>query len=407
MEDIWLFNDCAINEQIQDTVTTVMNRTNQTLLEQMKMTDVEILRRMELLGLTTKSLELLSRHKILVESNIDPVVEEFYEKQTAIDEISLLIGDADTLIRLRNAQRKYVIDLFSGNYDAEYVNNRLRIGMVHKRIGVQPTLYLSAINTLKTLVESLLKRHLREDSSLELVLDTLNRLVSFDTTLVFDTYIDSLVSEIETAKRRTEAYAMGLEEKIADRTRQLEEQAKIDPLTNIYNRRALQDILRKELAGAKRRRNILSIAYFDIDNFKSINDSFGHMHGDNVLKRMGQAMNQNIREVDIPCRYGGDEFCLVLADCDTDNAMIICDKIMSSFKEEFPKVSISIGIAETGPDDFIDGDSLLAEADDNMYIVKRANPESAKPEKEAKLSKAFLANLKSIGSGSETSSKIQ
>ena len=67
-------------------------------------------------------------------------------------EIALLIGDADTLRRLRSAQRKYVNDLFSGFYNLEYVNNRLRIGLVHKRIGVEPKLYLAAINTLHQLL---------------------------------------------------------------------------------------------------------------------------------------------------------------------------------------------------------------------------------------------------------------
>jgi diguanylate cyclase len=166
-----------------------MNRTGQTLLEQMKKTDVEIQRRMELVGLTEEALAQLSCHNGLIEAYIDPLLDEYYEKQTAIDEISMLIGDADTLSRLRNAQGKYVIDLFSGGYDGESVNNRLRIWLVHKRIGVQPTLYIAAISMLKDHVESILRQNLHIDSNLEKVLTILNRLVSFDTTLVFDTYI--------------------------------------------------------------------------------------------------------------------------------------------------------------------------------------------------------------------------
>jgi hypothetical protein len=84
-----------------------------------------------------------------IEPHIDALVDKFYTLQTGITEIALLIGDADTLTRLRAAQRRYILDLFSGLYDLEYVNNRLRIGLVHKRIGVEPKLYLAAINTLK------------------------------------------------------------------------------------------------------------------------------------------------------------------------------------------------------------------------------------------------------------------
>ena len=245
-----------------------MRRTDTTLLEQMQISDVEISNRMMLLGLNKDSLDLLSSHKSLIEDNIDIIVDEFYEKQTAIDEISLLIGDADTLMRLRNAQRKYVIDLFSGNYDTEYANNRLRIGMVHKRIGVEPKLYLSAVKTLKELIVNVLKKNIKKNDILDRTISALDNLFYFDTTLVFDTYIDSLVGEIESAKRKTEAYAKSLEEKVAERTKQLEEQARLDPLTGLYNQRAMQDVLRRELATSKRRGSNLSLVYIDVDNWK-------------------------------------------------------------------------------------------------------------------------------------------
>ena len=350
-----------------------MKRTQQTLLEQMKMSDVEILHRMKLLNLNKEELNLLYSHKILIEDNIDVIVDEFYEKQTEIDEISLLIGDADTLRRLRSAQRKYVMDLFSGNYDSEYVNNRLRIGMVHKRIGVEPKLYLSAVRTLKDVVIKTLKRTITKSDLLEQTLDALDKLLYFDTTLVFDTYIDCLVGEIENAKNRTEVYAKSLEEKVAERTQQLEEQAQMDPLTNLYNQRAMQDLLRRDLSTSKRRQVKLSLVYFDVDKFKDINDTHGHLKGDEVLKNIGQAMLNNVRETDVPCRYGGDEFCIILPDCGADEAKVICEKIIKEFGDRYPDYSLSIGIAETGLDEYIDGDNLIKMADDKMYLAKEDN----------------------------------
>lgn len=337
----------------------------------MQISDVEISYRMELLGLDNDALGLLSNHKTLIEDNIDIIVDEFYEKQTEIDEISLLIGDADTLRRLRNAQRKYVIDLFSGVYDSEYVNNRLRIGMVHKRIGVEPKLYLSAVKTLKELIINVLKKNINNDDVLEQTFDTLDKLFYFDTTLVFDTYIDSLVGEIESAKRKTEAYAKSLEDKVAERTRQLEEQARLDPLTGLFNRRAMQDVLRRELVGAKRRESILSLVYFDIDQFKEINDIQGHTKGDEVLKNIGQAMLNSIREVDVACRYGGDEFCLILPDCSIKNAKDICKKTIEKFTEKYPDYSLSMGISTVGNGEYVDGDKLIKAADEKMYLAKK------------------------------------
>jgi len=348
-----------------------MRRTDTTLLEQMQISDVEIANRKELLGLNRDALNILSSHKLLIEGNIDIIVDEFYEKQTDIEEISLLIGDADTLMRLRNAQRKYVIDLFSGDYDGEYVNNRLRIGMVHKRIGVEPKLYLSAVKTLKEIIVKVLKNNIKQNETLEAVLDALDNLFYFDTTLVFDTYIDSLVGEIESAKRKTEAYAHSLEEKVAERTQQLEEQARLDPLTNVYNQRAMQDMLKRELSVAKRRESELSLIYFDVDNFKKINDTQGHIKGDEVLNYIGQTLLGNIREVDVACRHGGDEFCIILPECSLENAKGICEKIITEFTKRYPDFSLSMGISGIESGKPIDSEILIKNADEKMYLAKK------------------------------------
>lgn len=348
-----------------------MVRTSLTLLEQMKISDVDVSGRMEVLNLTTMDLELLASHQTLIEDNIDVIVEEFYENQTNNDEISLLIGDADTLRRLISAQRNYVLELFSGKYGLDYVNNRLRIGLIHKRIGVEPKLYLSAVRTLKSIVNKALKRSLKNQDEVDLALNALDKLIYFDTTLVFDAYIDSLVGEIENAKRKTDLYAAGLEKKVALRTRQLEEQAKTDPLTGIFNQRAMHDMLTRELTVAKRRQTKISLVYFDVDKFKQINDTLGHIEGDIVLKHIGQSLQEVIRETDIPCRYGGDEFCLILPECSAHRAEEVCQKLIESFSAKCPDISLSIGIAETGPESFIDNEELIKLADQRMYVAKQ------------------------------------
>lgn len=348
-----------------------MRSTDTTLLEQMQISDVEIANRIELLGLDKDAFRLLSSHKILIEANIDIIVDEFYEKQTKINEISLLIGDAETLVRLHNAQRKYVVDLFSGNYDSEYVNNRLRIGMVHKRIGVEPKLYLSAVKTLKEIIVKVLKTNIYKIEVLEQTLSALDNLFYFDTTLVFDTYIDSLVGEIETAKRKTEEYAKSLEQKVAERTKQLERLSKIDPLTSIYNQRAMQDVLRRELSVATRRESKLSLVYIDVDNFKKINDREGHIKGDEVLKCIAQTMLNSIREIDVACRYGGDEFCLILPECSVEKAKDICGKIIQKFTDLYPEFSLSMGISGIEPGEYVDSDALIKMADEKMYMAKK------------------------------------
>jgi len=326
---------------------------------------------MELLNLNIINLKSLSNYKSIIEENVDFIIDKFYEKQTDIEEISLLIGDIDTLKRLKVAQHKYIMDLFSGHYDSEYVNSRLRIGMVHKRIGVEPKLYLSAVRILKELVSEVLENLIEDKKELSSTLDILDKLLYFDTTLVFDTYIESLVGEIKTAKSKTEVYAQSLEKKVTERTKQLEEQAKIDPLTKLYNQRAMYESLRREILTAKRRQTKLSFIYFDIDKFKYINDTFGHIKGDEVLRSIGDFLNNSIRETDIACRYGGDEFCVILPECDISNARVICEKLIEKFSLKYPDYSISIGISETGIEDYLDESQIIKDADKKMYLAKK------------------------------------
>lgn len=348
-----------------------MKRTDQSLIEQMKITEVGIAQRKELLEFSASDLKLLTDQKLLIEENIDQIVSEFYETQTRVDEISLLIGDADTLTRLQYAQRKYVLDLFSGEYDDVYVNNRLRIGLVHKRIGVDPKLYLAGVRTLKAVISKNLRQHISEQKLLESTLDALDKLFYFDITLVFDTYIDTMVNEIKVAQRKAESYATSLEGKVAERTKELKNQAQLDPLTNIYNHRALRQFLTRALAMSIRQRKHIAIIYLDIDNFKHINDKFGHIIGDEVLKFLASILISSIRSVDFACRYGGDEFCVLLPECRIVNAKIVCEKIISKFVKKYPDYSISMGIAESDIDQAMDVDQLIQLADSQMYLAKK------------------------------------
>ncbi len=347
--------------------------TDYSLFEQMHLNEDEIAKRMKLLELDGNTAKLLSSQKLVIEENVETIVKEFYKIQTSIEEIMLLIGDADTLKRLQTVQKTYILDLFSGNYDSTYVNNRLRIGMVHKRIGVDSKLYLSSMRMLRELILFVLKKDIPDIEYYLKVQDALDKVIFFDTTLVFDTYIDSMLKEIELQKNRAEMYAMSLEKKVVERTKQLEELAKLDPLTNIYNHRTMISTLEKELAVSKRRNSTLSFIYFDVDNFKEINDLYGHLKGDEVLKFIAQSMQKCIREIDTPCRYGGDEFCIILPECNEKEAKQVCKRVVEAFTHEYPSFSLSIGIAHSDERTPMRAQELIKQADENMYKAKKEN----------------------------------
>ena len=355
------------SDESPDSATT---NTNQSLIEQMRISDSEIHNRLNLVDLTSQRIDSLKSTLNIIEENVDQIVQDFYASQLQIDEIAILIGDADTLYRLKSAQRQYILDLFSGKYDAQYVNNRLRIGLVHKRIGVEPKLYLSGINTLKQLLTELITANISDSGKRDFIINSLDKLFYFDTTLVFDTYIESLIREVDVAKRKTEKYANGLEIEVAERTAELEALSKHDSLTGLLNQREMRSRLQLELSRMKRRETNLSVVFLDIDKFKEINDKYGHLEGDNILKALADSIRSSVREIDIVCRYGGDEFVIICPDANANHTKMICERVQNDFNEKY-SFTLSIGITAVNSREDVTDEALISKADQNMYQAKR------------------------------------
>lgn len=346
-----------------------------TLVEMLQFSSLEIADRLKILNLSAEELSLLTEYRPMIEACAETIVEEFYETQTTHTEVASIIGDAETMRRLRNALRRYVVELFCGEYDHEYVNNRLRIGLVHKRIGVEPKFYLAGTLTLKSLITEVLESHETDEEKLQEVEAALEKLLQFDTTLIFDTYIHSVVTEVENAKQRAITYANELEEK----NRLLNTYAHRDPLTDVLNTSGMQTVLRREVSMAQRRDSQLSVIYIDIDNFKQINDKKGHTRGDEVLVGLAKCISENIREVDFVCRVSGDEFCVILPDCDEDGATTTVERIQETFEMEFPDCTFSSGISASSQYEYYDENRLVRDADERMYEDKLNKKNGKKP----------------------------
>ena len=107
-----------------------------------------------------------------------------------------------------------------------------------------------------------------------------------------------------------------------------------DGLTNLYNRRYFDDSLSKEMARSTRHDNSFSLIMLDVDNFKNYNDTYGHPEGDEVLKDIGSIIKSSIRKIDVPCRYGGEEFAVILPETTKDNAVILAERIRERLVEK-------------------------------------------------------------------------
>lgn len=172
---------------------------------------------------------------------------------------------------------------------------------------------------------------------------------------------------------RETLYRRGTE--LRDANRRIEELAELDELTGAYNRRCIMQVLEEEIARARRSNAPLAIALIDLDWFKRINDTYGHLTGDEVLRAFAISMFANVRSFDKFGRYGGEEFLLVLPETSIEDAtrmldrlrMIVADLDWSAFSSGM-SVTMSSGVTPLAPDD--SPEAILARADRALYKAK-------------------------------------
>ncbi len=151
------------------------------------------------------------------------------------------------------------------------------------------------------------------------------------------------------------------------------EMSTTDGLTKLYNRRHLDDSLDVELKRARRYKMDLSILMFDVDHFKRFNDEHGHDQGDRVLQTIADVMREAVREVDIPCRYGGEEFLIILTNTPHNGAMITAERLREMVEAaviDGLNVTISIGVASFPYIDVDESDKFIELADAALYRAK-------------------------------------
>ncbi|HEX2953650.1 MAG TPA: GGDEF domain-containing protein [Bacillota bacterium] len=170
----------------------------------------------------------------------------------------------------------------------------------------------------------------------------------------------------------------GLERPFQTIFAELRETALTDPLTGLLNRSGFNGMARKRLERAMRESHCFGLLYLDVDNFKLINDRFGHLLGDDVLKEIAQLLRTAIRGQDNACRLGGDEFAII-ADADEEQLNLISERIERSFLQRFRLrpttriLGISIGMAVWHPGDPLHINQLINQADTAMYQSKKRN----------------------------------
>jgi len=151
-----------------------------------------------------------------------------------------------------------------------------------------------------------------------------------------------------------------------------------DPLTGLYNRRYMEETFDREIQRAIRKQQQLSVIMADIDGFKNINDTVGHVLGDRALVKVSSFLMKNVRASDVACRFGGDEFCLILPDCSLEEGIRRANALRTGIEtlqadedDGIERFTLSFGVAAL-PDSGLTRETLLGAADSALYSSKRA-----------------------------------
>jgi two-component system cell cycle response regulator len=159
----------------------------------------------------------------------------------------------------------------------------------------------------------------------------------------------------------------------------LEYQTQVDPLTGLFNRRAFERKIAEEFERAERYSHPVSVLLLDIDNFKNINDTYGHHGGDTALVKISETLKERTRRSDFSARYGGEEFVLILPETDQESALQVAGKIheeirsrsFGTCKSPFA-LTVSIGLSSTAAKHYSDWREMLNDADRAMYVAKNS-----------------------------------
>lgn len=342
-----------------------MKSDNASAAQQVSFAEQDIAIHKSLIDFDDKDAKLLKAHGSVIEDRLDSIVETFYQHQMTIPEVKAVIGNEARLATLKKTMAQYIQELFAGDYGNDYVARRLEIGKAHESLGVAARYYLSAVYQLENLLRETIDD--KDEKSNAPLRSALHKVMQFDVQIVMDNFISNLLAKVKLAQAELEDYAEGLEEVVAERTRQLNELSRKDELTELFNRHGMIENLRRELANAGRYKESISIVCFSLKGYTQLAENKGQAIGNVVLNQIGHDIKKQIREADVPCRVADDEFCIIMPRTETKEAEAICQRLIEMFKQDNQhKLSFGMGIATSSSDEVADSDAVIKQVEGLM-----------------------------------------
>lgn len=347
-----------------------MNKTGGTKIPLIRQLGFNARRRralLELIGLDARdrvTAAYLQKHVIV--PHVNAIIDEFYLGLASHPEARKIFKQGFKLAHLRATQRDYLLSLGVGFDRTGYFEGRLRVGIAHVRVPVPLSLYQAAYS----LLQQLILKHLpagngRGAGDPRGLAAFLVKITSLDMCLAIDTYHAARVGALEKSLST-----------MRDKTAQLHRLAETDRFTGLVDHAKILEILARALA--KRGRRPVSVIVVDVDKFKTINDTHGHVAGDKILRGIAARLQSAARRHDVVGRYGGDEFLIVLRDTPLRTARAIAGRLCAHVgNEPFDLdgkrvvITVSLGVASaTLTDD--KAEALIARADAALYGAKQA-----------------------------------
>ncbi|MDZ7662952.1 diguanylate cyclase [Thiohalophilus sp.] len=312
-----------------------------------------------------KLADILQRN--VIQPNVDRIVDEFYDFMLSHDSFRPYLKDDALVARLKESQRSY-LDTLGVDFDTPgYFEDRIRVGVIHKQVGLSTTLYQGAYTKLLGIIIDKIPAAEHLGASRREIASFARRITALDMSLAVHAYHVERIEEMQVSLNT-----------LRKEGAQLRDQVATDELTGVHTRNHIMEIFSGAMRQARTQKTGLGLAMVDLDHFKSINDTYGHLVGDKVLKEIAGKIQALLRGDDLVGRYGGEEFMIILNNTDLAGATIIMERVRSTVAhmlievdiDQPIRVTLSAGVTTLREDDT--EDSFFHRADEALYDAKRS-----------------------------------
>ncbi len=325
--------------------------------------------RLRLLELETRASEALGHRlqEVVIRPNIDAIVERFCDYLLRIEQFNTIVAQHVDLAKLQRTQRDYLLSIGIDFQSASYFDERRRIGIVHQAIGFPQSLYQCAFRQLQDLLLEYFPSELRMDRDrFDEMLRFVLKIGALDMSLAVESHCAAGMSDLTTSLENERG-----------KTERLQKLSVTDQLTELQNHSYARHCLNAALARAQRDNAPLCVVMADLDHFKEINDTHGHLVGDDVLRIAAARMLAASRAEDQVGRYGGEEFIFILQNTSLDGAEEAAERIRTRLGSDAVQagdaeifVTVSMGVSCARRNDTVN--SLIERADTALYVAKAA-----------------------------------